>query len=377
MKKKIFLIGNPKSSYITQYIEHVLEPLGFDIYMQGTLNDDRSEFYDFFVTHNVHFIKGYDGSRVKILHIPVLGGILRLFLDIFPLRKSVSFDYIHVQFITMQDLLRAFFARKNKGCEFYASFWGSDLLRMPKLYLKMERPFLNRMKSITCDSHLMIKKYDRIYPATKNRINVVYYGVSLLPVIDNWENKKDECRNCFSIPHGKIVIAIGYNGRWQQQHDKVMTALKSIVDKSKYFIILQYTYGINNVEYDSSLQTIMKGCGFEYKFVTGYLSMDDISKLRIAVDVFINAQTTDAFCNSIKEYMYARTQIISASWLHYPEIDMFPLYMNEFSNFNEIPDLLEKPIEAEKLNWNRERIWKESSWSICREKWADIYGVNI
>ena len=45
LKKKynFLLLGNPQSPYITQYIENVLEPLGFDIYMQADFSDKREE----------------------------------------------------------------------------------------------------------------------------------------------------------------------------------------------------------------------------------------------------------------------------------------------------------------------------------------------
>ena len=74
--------------------------------------------------------------------------------------------------------------------------------------------------------------------------------------------------------------------------------------------------------------------------------------------------------------MYAKTQVISATWLHYPEIDMFPLYLNEFSKFSEIPKLLNQSISNEKLEWNKKIINEKSTWEACRNKWAEIYGVN-
>ena len=46
--KKILLIGNPSSPYIMQYIENVLKPLGFDIYMQADFSDKREEFYNIY-----------------------------------------------------------------------------------------------------------------------------------------------------------------------------------------------------------------------------------------------------------------------------------------------------------------------------------------
>ena len=222
----------------------------------------------------------------------------------------------------------------------------------------------------------MKHKYDLSFPKAKLRLDVIYYGISLLPYIDKYSNEPDSCKNYFSIPTDKKIIAIGYNAIKQQQHDKVLSEIKKIKNKSNYFLIFQMTYGyVDDKDYFSILLENIKSAGFEYKIITDFLTMDELAKLRIVTDIFINAQTTDAFCNSIKEFMYTKTQIISASWLHYPEIDIFPLYLNEFSDFNEIPALFDKPISEEQLEWNKKKIQEESTWEKCREKWAEIYGV--
>lgn len=338
MRKKILLIGNPKSTYISQYIEEVLTPLGFDVYLQPN--------------------------------------VTKFFYDIHTQNKHAPFDFINLQFIAPPGLLKVLLAKKHKGTKLFASFWGSDLLRASKRTLFYVRLFLNRFDHLTADAYLMVDKYNQVFPKAKNKLDIIYFGVSLLPYIDRWIEKKDECRQFFGIPKNKTVIAIGYNSSWEQQHDKVIASLDSITDKSKYFIVLQCTYGNNSSEYDIRLKRIVENSGFEYKIITDFLSIDNLAMLRTIVDIFINAQTTDAFCNSIKEYMYAKTQIISASWLHYPEIDMFPLHINEFSDFNEIPSLLNHPVPDEKLEHNKKRISEESTWESCRNKWAKIYGVN-
>ena len=136
------------------------------------------------------------------------------------------------------------------------------------------------------------------------------------------------------------------------------------------------SYGHSDADYEKRLAETIRTSGFEYKVITDYLSMDDVAKLRIATDVYINAQTTDAFSNSVIECIYAEVQIINASWLHYPEIDMFPLHINEFSEFDEIPELLNHPVPEEKLEWNKKKIREESTWGACRNKWEGIYGVT-
>lgn len=205
----------------------------------------------------------------------------------------------------------------------------------------------------------MVERYNKFFGNTKNKLDIVYYGVSLIPYIDRWLSEKKQCINDLSIPKDKIVISVGYNGRLQQQHDKVINVLNILKNKQDYFLLIQSSYGNEDVVYKQKLKTILDNSGFQYKIISNYLTMDELAKLRVITDIFINAQTTDAFCNSIKEYMYSKTQIINASWLHYPEIDILQLKINEFSNFDQIPSLLEKQVNEEELEWNREIIGKK------------------
>ena len=61
--KKILLIGNPSSPYILQYIENVLKPLGFDVFMQfddSELSEDVRRFYIEYKINQILFFKNND-----------------------------------------------------------------------------------------------------------------------------------------------------------------------------------------------------------------------------------------------------------------------------------------------------------------------------
>lgn len=373
MRNKIFLIGNLKSSYMTQYIENVLEPLGFDIYMQ--VSDEIKELRNSFISeHRINLIKNYDIKDSKIFRIHFLGWRLRTILNSVEVRKIQNINFIHVQFVEKIDLLKVHFS-KFRDTKCYASFWGSDLLRMSKKYLKQEEKYLRNYNLISADGYTLQNAYNKIFPKLNVRFEMVPYGVSLFPFIDKYIDDVNACKSFFCFPLNKKIIAIGYNAIKQQQHDKVLAELDKIENKTEYFLVFQMTYGISDGNYVPNLLNQIEKSGFEYKVFQERLSMDDLAKLRIATDIFINAQTTDAFANSFIENIYTKSQIINAKWLHYPELDMFPLYVNEFSDFNEIPSLLEKRIDDEKLEWNKKCI-ENRTWENCRKQWAKAYGVE-
>ncbi|MBP3742927.1 MAG: glycosyltransferase [Treponema sp.] len=372
--KKIFLLGNIKSSYIIQFIENVLEPLGLEVYMQVS-NDDIEFAKKMFLCPKIHFIRFYDSNESKMFRIPFLGSKIQKFYNYFELVKNKPFDYVHVQYVHKHYLSKALFV-KSKRTKCFASFWGSDLLRQSESVLREEEKFLKKFDFISTAALLLQSSFEQCYPNLKRKSEMIPFGCSLLPYIEKYSNDINTCKKFFNFPQNKKVVAIGYNASEAQQHDKVLAVLDSIKNKNDFFLVFQMSYGSKEEIYYSNLFKMINESGFEYKIITDFLSMDNLAKLRIATDVFINAQTTDAFSNSVIECIYAETQIINARWLHYPELDQYPIYVNEFSDFKEIPMLLKQSISEEKLEWNKLKIKEESTWEVCRKKWATSYGVE-
>ena len=115
--------------------------------------------------------------------------------------------------------------------------------------ITLEKIFLRNYNYITADSYSMVERYNKFFGNTKNKLDIVYYGVSLIPYIDRWLSEKKQCINDLSIPKDKIVISVGYNGRPQQQHDKVINVLNILKNKQDYFLLIQSTYGNEDVVY--------------------------------------------------------------------------------------------------------------------------------
>lgn len=375
MNKKILLISDPNSSYTAQYIENVLEPLGFETWVLDGGGDTDQKFGSFLKEHNVHFLDlapKKNKITTSFLFARRLSSIIAAWLN----KKNIpQFDFIHVHFVSKGMLLLALMARK-RNTKMFATFWGSDMLRRPEKYLKSEIKYLKKFNFISTLAFFLQNRLELMCPELKEKSGMIAFGVSLLSYIDKYSADACACKSFYDFPRSKKIVAVGYNATKEQQHDKVVEALERIKNKNDYFLVFHMSYGHSDTDYEKRLAGILRASGFEYKIIADYLSMDDVAKLRVATDVYINAQTTDAFSNAVIECIHAKAQIINASWLHYPEIDMFPLYVNEFSDFDEIPELLTRPISGEKLEWNKKKIKEETTWETCRNKWAGIYGVN-
>ena len=56
---------------------------------------------------------------------------------------------------------------KVKMTKLFASFWGSDLLRVSDRTLLLEKIFLRNYNYITADSYSMVERYNKFFGNTK------------------------------------------------------------------------------------------------------------------------------------------------------------------------------------------------------------------
>ena len=62
-------------------------------------------------------------------------------------------------------------------------------------------------------------------------------------------------------------------------------------------------------------------------FITDYLSVEDLYKLRMSTDIFVHIQTSDAGARSVYEYILCNKKIVHGSWICYKSLESFkPLF---------------------------------------------------
>lgn len=288
------------------------------------------------------------------------------------------YDLINMQFVYYADLLDVIILKYLMRSKLILSYWGSDLLRVKDNELIDKGRYIKHADFITFDNMDLEIKFKSMYK-WKKRIpsRVAMFGLPILNMID--ESRKngaiENIRRKWGISQNKIVIAIGYNGIPEQQHKKVLHAISKLDEqyKEKIILILQMSYG-GSRGYRKSVINTVKKTGFNYIDIQSFLSNEEVAELRIITDIFINAQTTDAFSGSVCEYMFADTVLINAKWLRYREFNKYDFEYLEFKNFNEIHLLIKQAMEQKiDISKNRELVWKLRSWECCAPIWKWIY----
>ena len=136
------------------------------------------------------------------------------------------------------------------------------------------------------------------------------------------------------------------------------------------------TYCKEDMQYIDKVKATLSSSNLNYIIFDSYMSEIHVAKLRLISDIFVNAQTTDAFCNTVKEFFYLEKVIFNPIWLNYPEFKEWDLKTISYLDFSEIPTTLlnyHGLITKEQLQSNSAFFKDKMSWNSCKDKWNKIY----
>ncbi|MCR9172971.1 MAG: glycosyltransferase [bacterium] len=300
---------------------------------------------------------------------------MKLFRKSFTRKHTTSADILDIHFV------EAAYSKyiPNLGKKYICTLFGSDLYRTEESVKNEQRILFD-----TCDRILLSKNmipYFEEHFGNKSekyilnqygsaRIDTVYEALKTL--------NKSKTQEKWNIPAGKTVITIGYNGKQEQQHVKVIQELSNLTKEAKsgLFCLLPMTYG-GAPEYLQEVANKMNNCGIENSILVNRLSDAEITELRIISDITINTQTTDALASSIKEAMVSGDVLLVGDWLPYEIYEELGVFYRA-TNFESLQSDLGYVLkDVDKLQQestkNADIIRKFASWEVLIDAWVNDY----
>ncbi len=137
------------------------------------------------------------------------------------------------------------------------------------------------------------------------------------------------------------------------------------------------TYGPNTK--DEYIEECKKECetrNLSSVFVTDFLSVEDLYKLRKCTDIFIHLQLTDASSGSLQEYILCDKKIVHGSWVKYEELESFqPLFYFPVDRIEELGNVIVKAYNSDKIEIPQGVIdyVKNSGWDKKVTKMNDFF----
>ena len=377
---KILFITETDSIWVVEYLKNVFD-LNDKSNQISILSLKNTEFVDFYSNNNIKVYTYYSEKKLFVQRW------LFRYKQVQRIKKELGdCDVIQVNLVTLPALtmLKKLWSLSPKHI---LTFWGSDILRVSDKTFGIYKKYFDKVDSINLLTDNMyqrlIEKFGHQYD---DKTTVFDFGCPMYGSIDEVRRTitKAECKEYWGISPDDYVVPIGYNSIPEQQHIKVIEAIKDIDSKlkDKITFILHFAYGIgDSTKYLDEVKNILDANGLKYIVIDRYLDKKETSILRLSTDIFLYAQTTDALSASVIEYLYSGCILVKPDWLNYPELDSRGVKYISYSGFDTLHRAFEEAIGElkaseqtdNKYSNNRDILWNMNSWEVVVPKWRALY----
>lgn len=225
--------------------------------------------------------------------------------------------------------------------------WGSDILRRPEKNLEQLSYLYQKADYVTIPAESDFGKLmtQKMKVSPEKMINYDIWGSDVVDfAIKNGDSiSQEDAKKRFRLS-GHYVITCGYNRQEAQQHKAIIEAIDQKRKQLPENLILLFPMTYGNMVYQGKyVEEVKEECkkrNLHAIFLTEFLSVEDLYKLRKATDMFIHVQTSDAGARSVFEYILCNKKIINGSWVRYKGLETFkPLFyfpVDKLENLGEV-----------------------------------------
>lgn len=274
-------------------------------------------------------IMAYSGRGKTSLMALLLNKILFLLPFIFlSFRK---YDVVNIHF-AKSSLLKAMPWIHRMTSHIVITPWGSDVLRVEddNAVSRMQRIY-GYASAVTVNptSQLGIEVIEK-FRFDRKRIKPLRWGLEYVDFIEETKPNKttEESKARFGLS-GRYVISCGYSTAPSHRHEAIINAIDLIKNElpDNLTLLFPFTYGWGSPQYVQSIKDKCRFLGFDAVYVEEFLSMEDMYTLRMATDMFVHVQTTDAGASCVMQYILCNKKIVHGSWMKYEDLEQFrPLF---------------------------------------------------
>lgn len=234
--------------------------------------------------------------------------------------------------------------------------WGSDVLRVE------DARAIERMCSIysyaSCvtavPSTQLGETIIKRFRLDSGRMRPVRWGLDYVDFIEEAKPHKsvEESKARFGIGD-KYVITCGYSSAPSHRHEAIIEAVHSIKDElpDNLLLLFPFTYGWGTPGYRQSIKDKCRSYELESVFVEDYLDLEDLYTLRMATDMFVHVQTTDAGASCVMQYILAHKKIVHGSWMKYRDLEQHkPLFYFPVDRMEELGKVILGAYRADAID---------------------------
>ena len=271
-------------------------------------------------------LKKYRG-RVKNSYFVKMMDIIYIKWGLMKLRKSGNFDIIDIHF-AKEIVKYAMPILKKMTKNIVITPWGSDVMRVEgKKAIEDLTYIYSQANSVTIGKDSNIGKCAIAkFKVNPDKMVKLGWGGEFFDFIQENAQKvtTESAKERFGLK-GRFVITCGYNTQPQQKHEDIVNAIYEVKEKlpKNLTLLFPFTYG-RTPKSDRYTEPIIEKCkvlGLDVVVVNEHLEMIDLLKLRMATDVFVHVQDTDAGSRCVMEYVLCNKKVVHGAWTKYAYLE--------------------------------------------------------
>ncbi len=265
---------------------------------------------------------------------------------------------------------------KSQTTRLFVSFWGNEHIEGKVWHShRVFQVFLNQfMKTVDGITGAIprLQVMHGIFPNTplyESRL-----GIASLDTILSLDrsSSKEESKKYWRIPINKTSVLIGYSGKRLHNHLSIIKELNRHVELyDKIHLLAPMTRGAASDGYVGEVEDALAHSGFSYTILkNGFLSDDEIARLRHATDIVFQFSDNDAYSRSIIESICAGALLVYGNWIKYKELlqkDRFAACevsditegIKVLGQYIESPDPFMRMIEGNVSVGGKQYLWSE------------------
>ena len=255
----------------------------------------------------------------------LLDGLIKrfYFFRTFICLSKKRYDIVNIHFV-LPSISHVMPWIKKVSRHIVISPWGSDVLRVKgEKKIDQLKKVYKEAQFVTVGKGSQIgKRLIEVFKVDPEKLVGMAWGGAFFDFIQ--ENSMsvtiEEAKERFGLK-GRYVITCGYNTQPEQRHEAIIDAIHSVLDQlpDNLTLLFPFTYGWSEWSdiYTQNIKEKAKGLGFDVVSVEENLDIPDLLKLRMATDIFVHVQTTDAGSRCVMEYVACNKKVVHGSWIYY------------------------------------------------------------
>ncbi len=251
------------------------------------------------------------------------------FLRTFICLSKKHYDIVNIHFV-LPSISHVMLWIRKASRHIVISPWGSDVLRVKdeKKIAQLQKVY-REAQFVTVGKESQIgKRLIDAFKVNPDKLVAMGWGGAFFDFIQ--ENSMnitiEEAKERFGLI-GRYVITCGYNTQPEQRHEAIIDAIHRVRNQlpENLTLLFPFTYGGSEWSdtYTKNIKEKAKGLGFDVVSVEENLDMPDLLKLRMAADIFVHVQTTDAGSRCVMEYVACNKKVVHGSWIYYGYLEKY------------------------------------------------------